>query len=330
MLNDINVICDKLMANDSFILLTHKNPDGDALGSTAALAQLLIKAGKKVKILLPEASAQRLRFILGELDFYTPDNTGESFYSPCIVCLDCASSSRLGALEERFGQRVDISIDHHVSNTPFAKYTYTKSDASAASEIVYLIAKELVARRIIDKIDIDISFPLYAGIASDTGSFKYSNTSADTLRICADLIETGIDTALISRLLFDTFSINKLRAESIAVQHLEVFANGKAAVISIPPALLEKEGLSYEDFDDVVNLARKIDGVEIGAYVRVSDTGDYKISLRSNDYMDVAGICAKHNGGGHIRAAGCNISATSIGEAVKIIKRDIEENLKNN
>ncbi len=328
--SDINAVCDKLISHESFILLTHKNPDGDALGSTAALARLLIKAGKKVKILLPEAPMQRLRFILGELDFYTPENAGESLISPYIVCLDCASSSRLGKLEEKFGQRVDLSIDHHISNTPFAKCTYTKADASAASEIVYSIANEFVARNIIDKTDADISFPLYAGIASDTGNFKYANTSADTLRICAELIETGIDTALISRLLFDTFPINKLRAEAIGVQRLEVFANSKAAIISVPRELLEREGLTYEDFDDVVNVARKVEGVEIGAYVRVSDTGDYKISLRSNDYVDVAAICAKHAGGGHTRAAGCNISAGSIEEAVKIIKKDIEEALKNN
>ncbi len=328
MLTDIKTVCDLLVSHDNILIITHKNPDGDAVGSTSALARLLTMAGKSVKILFPEQPMARLRFILGELDFCTPQQRETAFTPDYIVSLDCASSSRLGSLEDEFGARVDLSIDHHISNTPFAEYTYTKADASAASEIVYDIAKEFVSRGIIAAIDSDISYPIYAGIASDTGNFKYSNTTSHTFNVCAALADSDIDRAEISRLLFDTFSINKLKAEAIGAQRLEIFADGKAAIITVPLDILDKEGLSYEDFDDVVNVARKLEGVEVGAYVRVSDPGDYKISLRANSYADVAAICAKHSGGGHIRAAGCSINAPSIKEAAEIIKKDIESALK--
>ncbi len=323
-IRDIKHICKLIEEHNNFLILTHKNPDGDALGSTVAMAELLEKSGKCARILYPEAVPKRLEFILCGRAYMTPAGIDKAYVPDFIISLDCAAKSRLGALEEEYASRVDLSIDHHVANTPFAKETYTDPHASAASELVYEIAKELEADTTMDFIDSNIAFPLYAGIASDTGSFKYSNTTERTFLICAKLISTGINTAEISRLLFDTYPIAKIKAEAIGANRLKLHADGKVALISIPEEILGSEALTYDDFDDAVNIARRTLGVEVGIYIRNSNMKNtYKISLRSNVYVNVSDICAKHGGGGHIRAAGCTVNADSIEEAADIILSDV-------
>ena len=324
---DIKLICDTLVLSDGIRIIGHKTPDGDAIGSTAGLAALLEAAGKRVQVVYPDEPADRLKFILCTRAYATPDNM-DDFAPALTVALDCASASRLGSLEES-AKEVALSIDHHEVCTPFAKMTFTDGNASASSEMVYFIALELVRRGVIREIDKSIAYPLYAGIASDTGNFKYSNTTPDTLRICAELLDTGIDNAEISRLLFDTRSLDKLKAESIAVQKLEFFADGLAALVAIDEDVFISTGLTRDDFDDSVNIARKIAGVEVGVYVRPdpAEHGKYKVSLRANSYANVAEIAALHGGGGHVRAAGCTLLADSIAAATEIIRKDIENNL---
>ena len=324
---DIKLICDTMLLYESIRIIGHKNPDGDAIGSTAGLAALLEAAGKSMQVVYPDEPADRLKFILCGRECATPDDMN-SFTPALTVALDCASASRLGSLENR-ADEVALSIDHHEVCTPFAKMTFTDGKASASSEMVYFIALELVHRGVIKEIDKNIAYPLYAGIASDTGNFKYSNTTPETLRICAELLDTGIDNAEISRLLFDTCSINKLKAESIAVQRLELFADGLAALVAIDEEVFESTVLTRDDFDDSVNIARKIAGVEVGIYVRPDPAGNgrYKVSLRANAYANVAEIAALHGGGGHVRAAGCTIIADSMASAAEIIKKEVENKL---
>ncbi len=324
---DIKLICDRLLSADSIRIIGHKNPDGDAIGSTVGLAVLLEAAGKSVQVVYPDEPAERLKFILCGREYKTPDSM-EGFEPDLTVTLDSASASRLGSLESE-SAKVDLSIDHHDVCTPFAKQTFTDGKASATSELVYFIALELTSRGIIAAIDKKIAYPLYAGIASDTGNFKYSNTTPDTLRISAELLDTGIDNAEISRLLFDTCSFGKLRAESIAVRELELFANGLAALVAIDEDVFKETGLTRDDFDDSVNIARKVAGVEVGIYVRPSlgEPGKYKVSLRANGDVNVAEIAALHSGGGHVRAAGCTVFADSMDSAKKIIIKDVEKTL---
>lgn len=323
-INDIKRICELLCNNNSFLILSHKNPDGDAVGSTSALAAILENIGKHARILYPDEVPERLKFILQGREYMTPEIIDESFKPELIVALDSASASRLGVLEEKFALCVDLSIDHHLSNTPYAHETYTDPHAAATCEIVFETVKELVSMNILTEISPDIAFPIYAGIASDTGSFKYSNTSAHTFEICAELITKGINVSEISRLLFDRCSINKLRAEALATERLKLFADGKVALITVPQEAFSSRDMTYDDFDDVVDIARKIAGVEVGIYIRNAKTiGTFKVSLRSNEYVNVSELCAKHDGGGHLRAAGCAISADSIETAADIILKDV-------
>ncbi len=326
--SDIKFICDALLSSASFLIVSHKNPDGDAIASSCALASLLEKAGKRVALAYPDEPADRLKFILAGRAYMTAQSFESSFCADCVVSLDCASQNRLGKLEEALAGKVDLSIDHHMSNTPFAKQTFTDAHASATSEIVYDIAREFADRGAIDVIDQALAYAIYAGIASDTGNFKYSNTGVHTFEICAKLLQTGIDIAEISRLLFDTCSVNRLSAQSIAISRLKLFSCNRAALITISLDDLARSGLTYDDFDDTVNIARAVEGVEIGVYVREIEKGEYKISLRSNTYANVACICEKYSGGGHLRAAGCSVQASSIEQAADIICAEIDTSLQ--
>ena len=324
---DIRAICDLIVPKKSFLVITHKNPDGDAIGSAIAFTRILKEMGKEAKVVFPDEPAKRLCFITGGHGYMTPVDFDTAFKPELIVSLDCATSARLGAFEEMLGEKVDLSIDHHFSNMPFAKQTFTDAKASATAEIVYEIAAELVRRGELDEISPHVALALYSGIVSDTGNFKYSNTSDKTFKACAALRKCDIDTAEISRLLFDSFSLARLKAEATAISKIELIANGHAAIIVLSQKDIEEAGLTLDDFDDTVNIARKVEDVRVGAYVREASVGEYKVSLRSNDNTNVSDICGKYSGGGHIRAAGCVIKAESINIAADMIKKDIEEAL---
>lgn len=321
-------LCDILSGADDILLLTHRDPDGDALGAVASMAMLLEKTGKNVRVMLEDAPVNRLAFILGGINYMTKADPDDTFLPKLIVSLDCASSNRLGELEDDFSSRVDLSIDHHASNTPFADATYTDAEACATCEIIYMIARELERRLTKDLIDAPMAYTIFAGMASDTGSFKYTNTTPRSFEICAELARTGANIAEVSRLLFDTVALDKLKAEAVAVEKLTVFAHGKAAMIAVDRETVAKSALTMDDFDDSVNVARKVDGVEIGAYIRQSNSGEYKVSLRSNGSADVAALCAAHSGGGHLRAAGCTLDVKSMDDAIAIIKKDIEKEIE--
>lgn len=324
---DIKAICELILQKKSFLVISHKNPDGDAIGSAIAFTRILKQLGKEARAVFPDEPAKRLRFIAGGLGYMTPVDFDKSYNPELVVSLDCATVSRLGAFEEMLGGKVDLSIDHHISNAPFAKKTYTDAKASATAEIVYELAAELMRRGELDEITPHIALALYSGIVSDTGNFKYSNTSDKTFKACAVLRKLDIDTAEISRLLFDSFSLSRLKAEAIAIGKLKLIANGYAAMIVLSQKDIKDAGLTLDDFDDTVNIARRVEDVKVGAYMREAGDGEYKVSLRSNDDTNVSDICGKYSGGGHIRAAGCVIHAKSIDVAADMIQKDIEEAL---
>lgn len=318
-----------ILEHERFLILAHKNPDGDAIGSTAALAAVLERLGKRVRIMYPNEPSERLKFILQGREYLTSESEKADAEYDLIISLDSAAADRLGPLEAEYAGRTALSIDHHAVNTPFAALTVCDPNASATCELIFELAKELKTRGMIADIGM-AAYPLYAGISSDTGSFKYSNTSPKTLRSAAELLEYGIDAAEISRLLFDTVTFDRLRAEGEAVRKLRVFANGKAAIVTVTDADVESCGLTYDDFDDSVNIARRVAGVEIGAYMRRAqdESGKFKVSLRSNSYIDVAAICKQFGGGGHIRAAGCAINSDSYESAEKQLCYEIEKALE--
>ena len=311
-----------LKAKDNFVILTHQNPDGDTLGSGFGLAMLLDKMGKKATVICPDEFPEKYSYFTS----LAPQNADFN-QKTTVVAVDVADSKLLGKLEAEYASRVELCIDHHVSNIGYAAATYLDSDAAANCECIYDLAKALSV-----EIDKNLALALYTGISTDTGCFRFSNTTAKTHRIGADLIELGIDTAEINRIMFETKSRIRVELERMALEAMEFYFEDKCAVITVTREMYEKTGCKDEDLEGITSISRSIEGVMVGVTLRERLEGGFKISVRTYPPIDASEICKRVGGGGHIRAAGCQLSAEftaeqARAEILKSVKAVMEENL---
>lgn len=295
-----------ITAAESIALLPHVAADGDALGSAFALALALSHMGKKVSVFLEEEVPFIYNFLPGKelSEVYT--GMPQSQEIELALALDCGDLSRLGARKELFDSaEMTVNIDHHPTNTKFAKYNDIDTSASATAEIIYKLLGLLG-----EKVDKAIATCLYVAIATDTGCFRYSNTKPLTHIIAADLIKSGVDVADVSQKVFDTSSYEKVKLTAEAIHSLELYEDGKIAVMSVAKELIKKTGARDEDFDGIINTARNIRGVEVAAMLRQLENDEVKVNLRSNYDFDVSAIAMAYSGGGHKKAAGFTIRSS--------------------
>ncbi len=320
MKTNLKKIGEIIQNNDDFVLIPHKNPDGDCLGSVMALARAIKSMGKKVKVALVGGIPARLDF-LWDKDFLA-DNE-----KPAKVCItvDVAATYMIDELKEKLLDKADITccIDHHGTNSGFAMVNYVDATAAATGEIIY----ELIYDILNIKRDAKIDEGIYSAIASDTGSFQYSNTTARTHIIASKLVDGGIDCAKIMRNLFEKKQLASLKLMNEIIQSMEFYYEGKLCIVTIDGYMLKKYGMTFQDADEYSPLPRSIDGVEVGAILKVYAKDEVKVSLRSNEYVDVASLAKELGGGGHIRAAGVTLKAGR-DEAKKILIDKIKEVIK--
>lgn len=304
------------------LILFHRNPDGDAVGSAFALKRMLTLLASPAWCVSPNEIPRRLRFLAdGEQKSVLPSSIPASFDGARVISVDVASTSQLGDLRERFEGKVDLMIDHHGNGIPFADH-YIIPDISATGEILYTIAHRLNLAN-----DRTVNECLYAAISSDTGCFRFSNASAETHRVAADLIERGIDAAEINHLLFESNPPEQIRAEGAAISNLGFAANGKIGYVTFPYSLKSDLGVSEEHLDTLIDIPRSVEGVRIAFSVRQPEPkGEFRVSARAACDYDVSALCAKFGGGGHKRAAGCTIQAENIEAAVKSLLDAIDPN----
>lgn len=307
----ITELCDLLQGHDNYLILTHKRPDEDTLGSASALACALNQIGKTARAVCPDKITEKQRSLMGGYSF---EDDGSPY--DYIITTDAASTSLLGKYED-IGKNAYIMIDHHVPREVFGRYSYVDTHSAACAEIIYKICREFEVRGLM-KIDRDIAAYLYAGISSDTGGFIYSNVTPETHRIAAELISTGIKFYDIDELLHITKSNSKIKAEAYAASVMQTYCNGKLAVTYIDSKTVEENGFSNEDLSDIVNVVRAVEGVDVAVSVKEECEGVFKCSLRSRG-EDVSKIAAVFCGGGHIRAAGCTVKAGNVKDACEII-----------
>ena len=298
---------DFLKENDNFVILTHQNPDGDTLGSGFGLAMVLDRLGKKSTVICSDEIPQKYEYFTS----LAPQNADLS-KKTTIVAVDVADAKLLGKLEQKYASEVELCIDHHISNIGYAKATYLDSNAAANCECIYDLAGALAV-----DVDKDIALALYTGISTDTGCFRFSNTTAKTLRIGADLMEIGIDTAEINRIMFETKSRIRVELEKMALEAMEFHFNDKCAVITVTRDMYEKTGCKDEDLEGITSISRSIEGVTVGVTLRERKEGGFKISVRTYPPIDASEICKRVGGGGHIRAAGCQLGAEFNAEQAK-------------
>lgn len=295
---DFKTAMHRLQSAEDVLILAHANPDGDTLGAAYALLLALQDLGKRAKVVCADGVPERYRFLYVE-----PQDDFEEKY---IVSVDVADRALLGkAVEESYGDRVDLSIDHHGTNRLFAKESYVEPDAASACEVVYLLLLSMNVH-----ITKDIADRLYTGVSTDTGCFCYSNVTPRTFRIAADLMERGADAAGINVKMFETKKPGFLQLEQMVLQGMELYENGRISVLTISRAMLDKTGCKDEEIDAIVALSRQIEGVVIGITCKEKADGSWKVSVRTHEGADASRLCALFGGGGHKRAAGCSFDCS--------------------
>lgn len=292
---DIKTAAKMLCEMDDIVILTHQNPDGDTLGCAFALYFTLTAHGKRVKVVNEKSIPKKYAFMY---DGYTASDFEEKF----VVAVDVASTSLFGKGLEGYADRVDLCIDHHKSNTLYAKNTLLSSNVAAACEIVYDVILEMDG-----KISDKALLCVYTGVSTDCGCFKYSNTTIKAHEIAALAIERKIDVYRINQLMFECKSRAQLEIERAALSSLEYYFGGKCAVIAVPYSLLLKTGAEECDLDALPSMTRQIQGVDVGVVIKERNEGEFKISLRTGKSPDASAICSEFGGGGHAGAAGCTI-----------------------
>ena len=283
-----------LERSDKFVILTHASPDGDTLGSAYALADALCALNKRVFVVCPDKIPEKFGYLIKEYEAFEPET---------VVAVDIADEKLLGSLYDRYSGRVALCIDHHGSNTKYAEMLYLEADAAAACECIYNVINELGTM-----ITPYMASCLYTGIATDTGCFKFSNTTPRSHRYAAELIEKGADYGEINRVMFEVKSRGRIAMERKVLENIEFYYGGRCAVITVTRDMIKETGCPLGDLDGVTAMSRQIEGVQIGVTIKEKPDGKYKVSLRTFEPYNAADICAVFGGGGHVRAAGYEFS----------------------
>lgn len=320
----IDEACERLLAVNSALILIHQNPDGDAVGSGFALAQILRAMGKRTRVICADEIPHRLQFLLrGQTECSYHAGMENEYDLLCAV--DTASPSQLGALSHLVG-KIELSIDHHAINEPYCD-NCTVPAAAAAGELIYALYRTLTACGKL-RPSADICRLMYTAVVSDTGSFKYSNTTRDTLLAAADMVgeicaadDGGDDTAMLCHRLFECRSLCELYAQKAGIDALRIVHGGELGVVLFTSAMLEEAGITREDVGNIVGLPRTVEGVKIALSIKQSeeDPCEWRVSSRAVCDVDVAAVCASFGGGGHRRAAGCTVHAPDAESALSLV-----------
>lgn len=295
----IDNIIEEIDKAKNIVILTHEVPDGDAIGSSLALYTGLKQLGKDTDVVIPEYS-KTFEFLPNSNEI---KKEGRNETYDLAIALDCGDIKRLNGFAKYFEDaNTKISIDHHSSNTMFADYNFVNPAAPACAQILVIVLEALGV--IIDK---EIGTCLLTGIITDTGGFKYKGVTAETFEFVAELLNRGVNVSDVYKKVLQTISKTRFELTRIATNRLEFLEDGKITFTYITKEDEQKLGAGSNDHDGIVERGRDIEGVEVSIFLRETDNG-YKISLRSNEYVNVSDICLMFGGGGHVRAAGGNIN----------------------
>ena len=312
---------DSLLRCDDILLVSHVSPDGDTLGSVAALYMALRSLGKRVTAAVDGSVPDKLRFLNECCTFVRADEL-EAHSFDCAVAVDVADAPRLGKIKDSFfSAPLTMNIDHHPTNTEYAQLNHIECLASTG-EVVLKLILQLGA-----DIDANIANALYAAVSTDTGNFIYSSVTEETLKAAAFLRAKGADIPMLCAMIYAERSLGATKLIGRGIDAIELYAQGKVAATRIYKSDIEECGAMKEDTDCLINYAREIKGVEIAIFVNEQSGGKAKVSLRSNVYADVAALAGRFGGGGHVHAAGYSDTGTveeiyerAVREAVALIR----------
>ncbi|NLR92965.1 MULTISPECIES: DHH family phosphoesterase [Flammeovirga] len=337
-MHNFNTLKEFLEEPRKVVIIPHTKPDADAIGSALGLSWYLRKSEHKTTVLSPNDYPSFLHWMPGheEVEVYDKDNPEKAEQlldeADAIFCVDFSALSRIDELgpmvEKQLSSKAIVMIDHHRGRQEFADYELWDIDAAAAAQLVYeFIDLDEGTQRI----DQRIAACLYAGIVTDTGSFKYPSVSSRTLRIAAALKDTGLDTARLYNLIYDNNTETRLRFLGHCLkENLTFWPELNTGIFTVSQDDREEYKLQSGDTEGLVNYALSVNGIKIAAIFKEKDERDgVKISFRSLGDFSVADLASEHfNGGGHKNAAGGRVDGITIEEAVAKFKKVLEEKLK--
>ena len=304
---------------DCVLILSHKSPDGDTIGSGFALKHALTMLGKRAWVLCSDPISDRY-------DYMDIAQEGTPDENAMIVSVDIADTSLLGEKLKPYADRITLSIDHHISNTGYAKYLLLREKAAANCELMLDLIKAMGLA-----ITPLIADCLYTGLVTDTGCFRYASTTVDSHRVAQELLLAGARKDLIHQRMFESTSRGKMSLMVTALQSLRYELGGQCAMMYLPRDRIEEEGVTDDELEGISSIPREIAGVRVGVTLRqYRSRKGYKISVRTDTTVNACAICKRAGGGGHAGAAGCNIEGTTFEEAYSIILKAVSDELSQN
>lgn len=304
---------------ETILILSHENPDGDAIGSSVGLCLALLNMGKKAEVLMNEYPAN-FSFLPG-IENIKEEASFEKYDMAIVV--DCPDINRVYKEYRTYFEKAKVTaeFDHHSKNSMFADYNIVNHVSPACAEILVSSFEYLNI-----EITRDIATNLLTGIITDTGGFKNSGITEETFEFAGWALSKGVNLPVIYREAMMVTTKTKFEAEKLTMQRLEFYEDGKVAFTYMTKEDDEKIGIEPGDHDGIVEIGRNIKGVEVSIFLYEKEDGSFKVSLRSNDYVDVADVCMMFGGGGHIKAAGCTIEM-KLEDAKKAILAEVKKHL---
>ena len=312
----VDDILEEIKKAERFLILSHENPDGDAIGSSLAMTWALKNMGKDVDVVIKEVP-KSYSFLPG-IEFVK--NKPEDIEYDVAIAVDCADIKRINNIyiDAYENAKVKIQFDHHTKNTMFADYNFVNPVSPACCQVLATVFDYMKIEK-----NKDIITCLLTGIITDTGGFRNSSVTTDSFEFASYALSQGINVSKIYTQSLMVITKEKFEIQKIAMQRMEFFEEGKISFTYITKEDKERVKTNAGDLEGIVEIGKNIEGVEVSVFIYEREN-DYKVSLRSNNYVDVAEICMIFGGGGHIKAAGCNMSM-SLEEAKKKIIDEIKK-----
>ncbi len=288
---------------ETFLITTHIDPDGDAVGSAMATYFALVAAGKKAHVYLKDNVPYRYSFLPQppEIEHKVPEAKFDG-----IFVVDCGNFFRVGEGYEKLkGKGTLVNIDHHDTNEAFGELNVIDERASSTAEILYLIFKSLNV-----PFDYNIAANIYTAVLTDTGSFNYENTNSRAFLICEEMTRFGVSPAYVAGQVYESHPKERYHLLCLVLSTLQTYSNDRVAVAGVTKEMFEKTGTNREYTDGFVEMIREIKGTEVACFLREIGPGRYKVSMRSRGRVNVASVASTFGGGGHKNAAGCVIEGS--------------------
>lgn len=314
-----------ILERDRFLVVSHVNPDGDAIGSTLAVGHMLQSMGKQVAMVNEGAVPAKFQMLpdCGSiLDFGSAVSGDARPLFDGVIAVDCADYERIGRVREWFPDSVPLlNIDHHPTNDAYGTVNVIHPEAAATAQVLYDLVETCGLSW-----SKELATCIYTGLLTDTGGFRYSNTTPKVMQIASDMLRHGVNGNVLADQLLEKLTHSHITILRKALSNLIFTPDRRIAWMSVSLDDIREAGADGGDMDGLVNYPRNVEGVEVGMLFKQSAESQYKVSLRSAGLADVAAVAQTFGGGGHVRAAGCTV-AGSLEEVVRRVVAEVERAL---